>query len=56
LKEVEFENKLQEELDSIPWIQNALTYEEGGLMTYNKGLVVETSNGASFQVTIVKVR
>lgn len=30
------------------------TYEERGVMTYNKGLVVRLTNGDEFQITIVQ--
>jgi hypothetical protein len=33
-----------------------LTYEEAGIMTYNKGLVLQTPDGDKFQITIVKSR
>jgi hypothetical protein len=33
-----------------------LTYEEAGIMTYNKGLVLRTPDGDEFQITIVKSR
>jgi hypothetical protein len=31
-----------------------LTYEEAGVMTRNKGLVLRTPDGDEFQITIVK--
>jgi hypothetical protein len=31
-----------------------LTFEDAGIMTYNKGLVLRTPGGDEFQVTIVK--
>ena len=30
------------------------TYEDAGVMTYNKGLVVTLPDGSEFQITIVK--
>jgi hypothetical protein len=30
------------------------TFEEAGVMTMNRGLVVRLTNGAEFQVTIVR--
>ena len=32
------------------------TFEEAGVMTYNKGLVVRLPDGSEFQVTIVQSR
>ena len=32
------------------------TYEQAGVMTYNKGLVIELPDGSEFQLTIVRSR
>lgn len=32
------------------------TYEQDGVFTYNKGLVVRLGNGTEFQITIVQSR
>ena len=32
------------------------TYEQAGVMTYNKGFVISWPNGTEFQVTIVQSR
>ena len=32
------------------------TFEEAGIMTYNKGLVIELPDGTEFQLTIVRSR
>jgi hypothetical protein len=32
------------------------SFEEAGILTMNKGLVIETASGAKFQVTIVRSR
>ena len=32
------------------------SFEEAGMLTRNKGLVVKTKNGSVFQITIVKAR
>ena len=33
-----------------------LTFEEAGMLTRNNGLVVRTSDGSEFQITIVRSR
>ena len=35
---------------------SARSFEDSGVMTYNKGLVVRTLDGSEFQLTIVKSR
>ncbi len=37
-------------------VKEALTFEEVGLLTSNRGLVVRMADGAEFQVTIVRSR
>jgi hypothetical protein len=32
------------------------SFEEAGVLTYNKGLVIRTKDGSEFQVTIVRSR
>ena len=32
------------------------TYEDAGIMTYNKGLVITLSDGTEYQLTIVRSR
>ena len=32
------------------------TFEDAGVMTYNKGLVISLSDGSEFQITIVQSR
>lgn len=32
------------------------TFEEDGVLTYNKGLVITTEDGSEFQITIVQSR
>ena len=32
------------------------TFEDAGIMTYNKGLVIKFADGSEFQITIVKSR
>ena len=33
---------------------SARTFEDAGVMTYNKGLVITTPDGSEFQLTIVR--
>lgn len=37
-------------------IEEALNFEDAGIMTYNKGIVIRTRDGAEFQLTIVQSR
>jgi hypothetical protein len=37
-------------------IVDVSTFEEQGVLTYNKGLVIKTADGSEFQVTIVRSR
>jgi hypothetical protein len=37
-------------------IKSVRTYEDAGMLTHNRGLVVTLVNGSQFQVTIVKSR
>jgi len=41
-----------DELD--PTVNCASTYEDAGVMTMNKGLIVEMSDGSEFQMTIIQ--
>ena len=43
----------EEELDTADAIR-VQTFEEAGVLTYNKGLVLRLPDGSEFQVTIVK--
>jgi hypothetical protein len=45
-----------EDNDGNPSIMSVLPYQEAGMMTYNKGLVITTSEGDEFQLTIIKSR
>lgn len=43
------------EIDEYPIIVNEVfTFEESGILTKNKGLVVELNDGSEFQITIVR--
>ena len=54
------ETEWQEELRDILWEYNdnfdISTYEEVGMLTRNKGLVVKLESGEEFEITIVQRR
>lgn len=62
LTERELQDQLQEALYSLaeerPWDALAVdmidTFEQAGVLTLNKGLVVKLNNGQCFQLTIVE--
>ena len=59
MNENEFETMLYELLqddEAAPEIARVQTFEEAGLLTNNRGVVVHTADGSTFQVTIVKSR
>ena len=59
MNEIELETMLYELLqdrDEAPEIAQAETFEEAGLLTDNRGLVVRTTDGAEFEITIVQRR
>jgi hypothetical protein len=59
MNEIEFETMLYEVLQddvTVPEIARVQTFEEAGLLTNNRGVVVHTADGSTFQVTIVKSR
>jgi len=45
---------IQEALAEQDNVRSVLTYDEAGMLTQNNGLVVRTSEGSEFQITIVK--
>ena len=49
-----FEEFMQEILADQDQIRSIMTFEEAGMLTNDKGLVVRTSDGSEFQITIVK--
>jgi len=51
-----FEGFLRELLGEQDEIRSIMTFEEAGLLTNDKGLVVRTSDGSEFQITIVQSR
>ena len=59
MNEIELETMLYELLqdrDEAPEIAQAETFEEAGLLTDNRGLVVRTTDGSEFEITIVQRR
>ncbi len=59
MNEIELETMLYELLqdrDEAPEIARAESFEEAGLLTDNRGLVVRTTDGAEFEITIVQRR
>lgn len=41
------------ETDALPGFRRVRTFEEAGVLSSNSGLVVDTDDGESFQVTVV---
>ena len=37
-------------------VSKICTYEEGGYLTYDRGLVQRTADGSEFQLTIIQTR
>ena len=59
MNENEFETMLHELLqddEAAPEIARVQTFEEAGLLTGNRGVVVHTADGSTFQICIVKSR
>jgi hypothetical protein len=59
MNEIDIETMLYEMLqdeDAAPEIRRVQTFEEAGLLTDNRGLVVRTEDGREFQITIVESR
>ena len=48
--------QIHEMMNGIEEIRSIRTYEDAGVMTYNKGLVIRYDDGTEFQVTIVQSR
>jgi hypothetical protein len=51
-----FEEFIQELLAGQDEIRSILTFDEAGMLTNDKGLVVRTSDGSEFQITIIQSR
>jgi len=59
VNEIEFETMLYEVLQddvTVPEISRVQTFEEAGLLTRNRGVVVRTADGSTFQISIVQSR
>lgn len=52
--EIEMEDYLMDLLFDEYEVSNITTFRDAGLLTYNRGIVVEFKNGAVFQITIVQ--
>jgi hypothetical protein len=39
-----------------PYVDDITTFEDFGMLTKNKGLVIKMEDGSEFQITIVKSR
>ena len=50
------EECISESLAQRDDVRSVMTFEETGMLTRNNGLVVRTSDGSEFQITIVKSR
>ena len=59
MNEIEMETMLYEMLqdeDAAPEVRRVQTFEEAGVLTRNRGVVVRTADGSTFQISIVKSR
>ena len=63
MNEIDFETMLYELLhellqdgEAAPEIRRVQTFEEAGVLTNNRGLVVRTEDGREFQVSIIQNR
>lgn len=56
MSETQAQEQLKENLEELEWIDSVYTFEDAGLLTRNKGLVIKTDDGSAFQITIVKSR
>jgi len=59
MNEIEMETLLYETLQDeeiVPEVASVRTFEEAGVLTGNRGVVVRCTDGAEFQVTIVQSR
>ena len=59
MNEIEFETMLYELLqddEAAPEIRRVQTFEEAGLLTGNRGVLVRTSDNHEFQISIVQGR
>jgi len=59
MNEIEMETMLYETLQDeeiVPEVASVRTFEEAGVLTCNRGVVVRCKDGSSFQVTVVQSR
>jgi hypothetical protein len=59
MNETEMETMLYELLqdqDAAPEVKRVGTFEEDGVLTRNRGVVVRTADGSQFQICIVQSR
>jgi len=59
MNEVEMETMLYETLQDeeiVPEVAGVRTFEEAGVLTGNRGVVVQCKDGTSFQLTVVQSR
>ena len=59
MNEIDIETMLYEMLqdqEMAPEVKRVRTFEEDGVLTGNRGVVVRTADGSEFQVTIVESR
>ena len=57
MNEIDIETMLYEMLqdeEAAPEVRRVQTFEEAGLLTNNRGIVVRTEDGSTFQITIVQ--
>ena len=57
MNEIDIETMLYELLqddEAAPEVRRVQTFEEAGLLTGNRGVVVRTTDGSEFQLTIVR--
>jgi len=50
------DDDLAELAEMLPPIESVATFDEEGVLTTDKGLIVEFEDGTAFQVTIVRSR
>jgi len=59
MNETDFETMLYELLqddEAAPEVRRVQTFEEAGVLTANRGVVVRTEGGEEFQITVVQSR
>ena len=59
MNDIDIETTLYELLqdeDAVPEISKVRTFEEAGVLTSNRGVVVRTDDGSEFQICVVQSR